>query len=279
MASCSSSKDEDFSIDPDPNTPVVLEAETLLNFDYGLEAQQVYDLYLPQGRTTEDTKVLVLIHGGFWIEGDKSDMTPFVEIIQEAYPNHAIVNMNYVLAGLGTFAFPNQILDIEKVLDQLTYLADELYIKPEFGLIGVSAGAHLAMMYDFVYDTEDRVKFVADIVGPTNFNDPFYSENYPISMMIDMLVDQSAYPEDTHYVEELSPLNHVSTRASPICMFYGDADPLVTQNDGAALENAFDQLGIDHILRVYEGGHGDNWSTTDMDEMFQIIGNFIEVYL
>lgn len=274
-----SSDDNSSGVDPNPDVPVFLEAETQLNVSYGDKTLQVYDLYLPEGRSSETTKVIMLIHGGFWIAGDKSDMTPFVETIQQMYPDHAIVNINYVLAGLGTFAFPNQIYDIEKVINKLTSSSNELGINPEFGLIGVSAGAHLAMMYDFVYDTEDKVKFVADIVGPANFNDPFYSEAYDINMMINMLVDMSAFPEGANLLDELSPITHVSNSSSPICMFYGTTDTVVTYNDGHTLQSAFNQLGIENILKIYEGGHADNWSNEDMAEMFQIIGTYIDAYL
>src|SRR5690606_4594632 len=132
-----------------------------------------YDLYLPEGRTSESTKVIMIIHGGTWIGGDKAEMTPFVAMLRESHPEHAVVNINYVLANENTPAFPNQFLDVESIILKLTEESDLLHINPSFGIIGASAGAHLGLMYDYVYDTEDSVKFVIDIVGPTDFTDPF----------------------------------------------------------------------------------------------------------
>ncbi len=186
--SCSSSFEEvGTSIIDQPIEEEILplEAISMMDVAYGDHPQQKYDIYLPADRTSSKTKVLLLVHGGGWIEGDKSSMTPFIELIKERHPQHAIVNMNYILATITpgvTPAFPNQFLDIDEVIEKLVAEKETLQILPQFGMIGTSAGAHLSLMYDFVYDTEDRVKFVVDIVGPTDFTDPFYSEDPNFSL-------------------------------------------------------------------------------------------------
>lgn len=270
ISSCSSD-------DSSENQPP-LEAEARLNVSYGNHPQQTYDLYLPAGRTTNDTKVIVLIHGGGWTSGDKTDMNSTVTYLQFFHPDYAIVNVNYVLADSENYAFPNQFEDIQTIVQKLTTEKNELHIKPEFGMVGASAGAHLAMMYDYKYDTMDQVKFVADIVGPSDFTDPFFEENFPIAPILAQLVDPSAYPSGTDLLKELSPLFHVSANSSPTCMFYGTEDPLVPASNGINLQLRLDQFGIDNTLRVYNGGHG-NWSNTDLAEAQDIISNYITVYL
>ncbi len=256
-----------------------LEEKTLLNVSYGSHPQQVYDLYLPGGRNLVDTKVIMIIHGGAWIAGDKSDMEGTFQLLKSMYPTYAIANVNYILANENQYAFPNQFLDIQKIVQKLTAEKDELYIVPEFGMIGTSAGGHLAMMYDYQFDASNQVKFVANIVGPTDFTDPFYEENFDIPMMVQALVDPAAYPSGTNYLTELSPAFHVTANSSPTCMFFGTDDPLVPENNGTTLKQKLDQFGVSNTLRVYNGGHGDNWSTQDFNETVSIIGNYIEDYL
>lgn len=256
-----------------------LEAQVHLNVSYGSHPQQVYDLYLPANRTENDTKVLFLIHGGGWTEGDKNDMNGTVALLQSLYPEYAIVNVNYVLANLEQYAFPNQFVDVQTIVNKITSEHQELHIKPEFGMIGVSAGAHIAMMYDYQYDVQDQVKFVADIVGPSDFNDPFYDENFDIPTLIQILADPDFYPNGTDILTELSPVSHVSTASSPTCMFYGNDDPLVPESNGTTLESKLNQFGVENTLRIYQGGHGDNWSFEDVTDMQQIIGDYIEEYL
>ncbi len=264
----------------DDNRPV--DAVTFLNVSYGSDSQQVYDLYLPEGRTSENTKVLLLIHGGGWTQGDKADMNYFVDLLQQKHPNHAIVNVNYVLASLTPPvkpAFPNQFLDLVAVIDQLTSEKENLQILPEFGMIGTSAGAHLSLMYDFVYDIDDQVKFVADIVGPTDFTDPFYANDPNFEQALKLFVDESQYPVGTNYAETVSPLYQMNASVSPALMFYGNQDPLVPLSNGTSLEIALNNWQISHSFTVYEGGHGDDWSAADLLNLQTQISEYIDAYL
>jgi acetyl esterase/lipase len=258
-----------------------LAAETILNVSYGPNSQQVYDIYLPNGRSAENTKVIVLVHGGGWTGGDKSDMENFVSLIQQYHPDHAIVNINYVLASTNPPfipAFPNQFLDLGTVIGQLILQKEELAILPEFGLIGTSAGAHISLMYDYVYDTHDVVKMVADIVGPTNFTDPFYAENPFFGLALNALVDESAYPFGTNYAEVTSPALQVSNTSSPSILFYGNQDPLVPLTNGVLLNDNLSNSSITHSFTVYDGGHGD-WDDTSIINLQLQLTDFINSHL
>ena len=273
ISSCSSNDDEGGSENP------ALEAETRMNVAYGSNPQQVYDLYLPANRNTSDTKLVFLIHGGGWTGGDKNDMIAFVQYIQANHPDKAIVNVNYVLADETHFAFPNQFNDIQAIVQKLTSEREELQINPTFGMIGTSAGAHLAMMHDSKFDNGNQVVFVADIVGPTDFNDPFYVDNFPIEEHLNQLVDQNAYPAGTDFLTELSPITHVGNMTSPTCMFYGTVDPLVPEENGENMKLKLDQNGIQNDLRIYEGSHGNDWSVEAYTELQTIIDSYITTYL
>jgi len=270
--SISCSKDND----KEPTPP--LAEETFLNVSYGNNQLQKYDLYLPANRSAEKTKVIVLIHGGGWTGGDKTDMDFFIPNIKLRHPDHAIVNVNYVLADANTPAFPNQFLDLDAVINKLTDERNELHILPEFALIGASAGAHISLMYDYVYDTDDQIKMVGDIVGPVDFTDPFYSENPDFQFLMAALVDESAYPQGTNYAEVLSPALQVSRSSSPTLLFYGNADPLVPLSNATTLNEALNMEEIDHNFTVYEGGHGD-WSPTDFEDLQTQISTYVDAYL
>jgi len=273
-----------FSCSSDDETPedepiVVLEEETRLNVTYGSHPRQVYDLYLPEGRSNEKTKVIVLVHGGGWTSGDKGDMTQFVTYLREHHPDYAIANINYVLAEIGVPAFPNQFLDLGRVISQLTSQKDALQILPEFGLIGTSAGAHISLMYDYVYDTSSQIKFVADIVGPTDFTDPFYANDPNFSLALQLLTDESAFPAGTDFAVALSPALQVSASSAPSILFYGNQDPLVPLTNGQALATALNTEGITNSFTVYNGGHGDDWSPADVLDLQQKLENFILIHL
>lgn len=267
----------------DPNNSSIdigspLEAETRLEVSYGSDPQQVYDLYLPANRSSEKTKVLVLVHGGGWTDGDKDGMISYVNLIQQNHPDHAIVNVNYVLATVTTPAFPNQFLDLKSVINKLSSEKEELQILPEFGLIGSSAGAHISLMYDYVYDVGDQVKFICDIVGPTDFTDPFYTTNINFPILLSFLIDESAYPNGTNLAQAVSPVFQVNSNSSPTILFYGDEDPLVPLAYGQLLANNLSNAQVTNILTVYSGGHG-NWDTASLTNLQIQLSNFINSHL
>lgn len=249
------------------------------NIYYGLDAQQTYDLYLPANRSSTITKVLVFIHGGGWIQGDKRDMRAYIPLLQKTHPEHALVNINYRLAKLHTrAAFPNQFLDLKLALEHITLKAEEFGIHPEFALIGASAGGHLALQYDNFYDPEDQVKMVCSIVGPTDLTDPFYSENPDFDFALDMLIDESAYPGVSNYAKAVSPAFLVNPNSSATILFYGEEDLLVPTSNGTFLKEKLDAAGVINSLTFYEGGHGD-WENLDQKDLHLQLSSFIDDHL
>ena len=280
--SCSDSDETTTDVitpDTEMEEAVALEALTLTDVSYGSDPAQVYDIYLPAGRSAAKTKIIILIHGGGWTEGDKENVSAFINLVQSQHPDYGVVNMNYMLADPPAIpAFPNQFLDVQAVINQLNDTGSELQFNNEYGFIGLSAGAHIAMMYDYTYDVDDQVKFVANIVGPADFTDPFYADGPGFETYVAALTDETAYPENANYSELLSPAKVVTASASPTLQFYGDQDPLVPLTNGQRLDTALSNAGVPHIFTIYEGGHGD-WDATSYLDVQQKIGAYIDLYL
>jgi acetyl esterase/lipase len=279
--SCSSNTLNTSSQEPTTETPQEepqnLEAQDIFDVSYGDHQQQAYDIYLPENRTTETTKVILLIHGGSWTAGDKSDMNYFLPILQPQLSEYAIVNMNYVLANETTPAFPNQINDVGAVIEHVKNNASEYHINPTFGVIGLSAGAHIGLQYTYAEDTNQDIKMACSVVGPVIFTDPFYSEN-PQFQFVNDLVDENAYPEDTNFEEVLSPALQVSQQSLPTIMFYGESDPLVPLSQANAINDALEANNVAHQLTIYEGGHA-NWSLASYTDLQAKLSTFINDHL
>ena len=259
-----------------------------IDVSYGDHPEQVFDIYLPQGRTTQNTKVLMVIHGGNWINGDKNGLTDFVLDLKENNPNHAIVNINYVLGSESHYAFPNQFFDIKKVIDFIKEKKQEYLINPEFGLIGSSAGGHLALQYTYKYDTVNDVKFVSSLGGPTNFLDPYYEETSAEQMHF--LMDNDHYENSNKtfdrnggqhidFLKILSPAYEVITNSSPTILFYGNEDTIVPISNGIIIDKHLSKQGVTSSLNIYQGGHG-AWKTEDYKEtLHSNLHTFIDAHL
>lgn len=253
------------------------ESLVLRNIKYGTESLQNFDLYLPAGRSEETTKVLVMLHGGSWVRGDKAGINGLVSILLERFPEHAIVNMNYSLAGKDNFAFPNQFEDIQKVLDNITLNTSKYQLQPVFGIIGKSAGGHLGLLFDNVYDKYDQVKFVCSIAGPTNLTDPLYVQKADFKQLHTMLIDTRVFQDNA--LEALSPLHNVHPLTSPSLLLYGKTDQRVPVSNGLDYSRTLKAANVPHELHLFEGGHMKNWSQDNWALTYDRIEVFVKKYL
>ncbi len=128
ILSCQKSLD-DISI----NVPPV----TILNVSYGTDPLQNMDVYLPANRTTTATKVLIMIHGGAWIGGDKTDFAANLDTFRKRLPDYAFFNINYRLSAIPNNLFPAQENDVKAAVQFIYSKASEYLISNKYVLLGV----------------------------------------------------------------------------------------------------------------------------------------------
>ena len=148
-----------------------LEAKTMLNVSYGSSSLQNMDVYLPANRNSE-TKVIVFVHGGIFIGGDKGEYTPVVaELVKR---NYAVVNINYRLVDgsnlqvhkPSSVTVLSQVDDVSAAVDYALNHADEWQIsKSKIAIVGHSAGATLGLLYSYGAKNTGKVKVVANLAG------------------------------------------------------------------------------------------------------------------
>jgi len=269
--SCNS-EDSELNITPSPNDPSTIVAVTSLDVSYGSDEDQKYDLYLPQNRTL-NTKVIVLVHGGSWVGGDKSDMNDYVELIQANLPQYAIVNINYRLADQNNPPFPMQLDDITSIINDLKVRNEEYIISEDYAFIGTSAGGHLSLLWSYAYDSQGDVNMVASIVGPTNLSDDAYlnSTNPAVQAAFAIFGNELS----TQFLETYSPLHRVTNTAPPTVLFYGGQDPLIPNSQGSSLSDRLTQLAVSHEFTFYpEEGHG--WDGQNAIDTWNKLSAFVE---
>ena len=266
--SCSN---EDSEISSEPE---IIEAYEALDVSYGSDSNQVFDIYLPEGRT-ENTKVLFLVHGGSWVGGDKEDMNDVRDYVLQNHPSLGIVNMNYTLAGANSPPVPMQTNDISAVVNYITSNKTSLIISDDIGFIGVSAGAHLSLLWSYANDTNNQVDMVCSIVGPANFTDPaYYNSANPVFQSMYILFGNPSIP----FLESASPYHTATATSPPTLLFYGGQDPLVPNSQGIDLDSQLTNLGVPHEFTFYEEeGHG--WYGQNLTDTFNKISNYINQYL
>tara|TARA_B100000768_G_scaffold109300_1_gene101371 strand:+ start:21731 stop:22597 length:867 start_codon:yes stop_codon:yes gene_type:complete len=252
--------------------PEVVDAYEALNVSYGSDANQVFDIYLPENRTNT-TKILILIHGGSWVSGDKSDMNTIKTFVSALHPDVGIINMNYTLAGVNTPPIPLQTDDISAVVDYISTNKSSLIVSDDIGFIGVSAGAHLSLLWSYAYDDNDQVDMVCSIVGPANFTDPAYYDNLIYQPIYQLFGNPSI-----EFLESASPYHRATTTSPPTLLFYGGMDPLVPTSQGVDMDAQLTSLGVTHEFYFYpDEGHG--WEGDNLIDTTSKISTYIEAYI
>lgn len=256
---------------------ILLKAEDKLNITYGDNNKQVLDLYLPEKRT-EDTKVVLLIHGGFWTAGDKSDLTLYVKTLQNS--GYAVANINYRLAtGGAENVHPAQINDIAKAISFISGKSAEWHISPnKFGLIGASAGAHLALLYTYAYNNDDKVKAVISIAGPTNFNDT-RSQTEVQKLIITNFLGKTQQQDPALYISA-SPITHVSASSKATLLIHGKEDMIVPYQQASDLKVKLDFFKVPNEIYLVEGaGHENVISPANTVIAFGKVLAWLDTYL
>lgn len=246
----------------------------LIDVKYGPDDKQTYDAYLPKNRTL-DTKVLILVHGGGWVQGDKADLNDIKDTAIRELPEYAIININYRLAGLGISPFPMQLNDITSVINHLKNKQDEYSISSDFGFIGTSAGAHLSMLWSYAYDIDNDINVTASIVGPTNLADPAYNNNPELP--VPLIMQGFGINPTRFFLEQFSPYYNVKTTSAPTILFYGGQDPLIPNSQGDNLSAKLELLGVAHEYTFYENeGHG--WAGDNLLDTWTKLKAFITTH-
>lgn len=115
------------------------------NILYGTdESWQVLDVYRPKGRDGERLPVIVSVHGGGWVYGDKERYQYYC--MDLARRGFAVVNFTYRLAP--EYQFPSSLEDTNLVFSWVLDHGDEYGMdKENIFAVGDSAGAHTLGLY------------------------------------------------------------------------------------------------------------------------------------
>jgi acetyl esterase/lipase len=235
---------------------VPLEAREMLNVAYGTDAQQKLDLYLPANRKEDSTKLLVLVHGGAWIEGDKRDFALMVATLQQRFPDYAIANINYRLATVTANHFPAQETDMKAALEHLVQKKGEYAISQKIVLLGASAGGHMATLQAYKNATP-RVSAVVDFFGPVDMVALYNSIADPTNKFAMQILMGGTPASNSVQYQQSSPVNFVSAAAPPTIIFHGGMDDLVDIAQSVDLHRRLQAAGVVTELVTYPtAGHG-----------------------
>lgn len=253
-----------------------------VNYAGGTDPFQTLDLFVPSEALSQPVPVVVWIHGGGWISGDKNGRLSLALVPR----GFAVANIEYRFSQEAIW--PAQIYDCKAAIRWLRAHADQYHLDAKhIGVWGASAGGHLVLLLGNTRGTKalegnegnlhysSDVQLVCDWFGPTDFlkiteqipkADPRHES--PIDAL-GLVAKLLGGPIATHQkqAKQASPITYLSKRCAPTLIVHGDADNIVPLEQSREYYDAAKAVGADVTLHtVPKGGHGNPNFTPDIYE-------------
>ena len=234
--------------------------KSVINVEYGKAGGQALylDLYSPKARTDAKLPVIVIIHGGGWYQGDKSQHADVACYLASCGYAVASINYRFITEEL----FPACLNDCVTAVLWLKDNSGKLGLDgSRIGLFGDSAGGHLVLMTAFAGDKfstdkrslKDSVKCVVAWYPVSDLTAFYYEKNrkLPPELMGGFPLTMSdAY-------KAASPTFYVSKDVPPALVFHGEEDDIVPIKQTETLDGLMKKAGADFTFtRVKKAGHG-----------------------
>lgn len=222
--------------------PLYLPASTILHditycTNNGVDSKM--DIYFPIKFGGGPSPVLIYVHGGAWISGDKKTNVGTPDIPELLSRGYIIATVNYRLAP--EHKFPAQIEDVKCAVRYLRSNAENYNIDPDnIGAFGDSAGGHLVSLLALTNESagfdkgqylnySSSIKAVVDYFGPTNLTDSNFYNIYSVAL-------EQIFGSHENMVNA-SPVKYVKKESPPFLIFQGDRDIIVFQDQSKELYN------------------------------------------
>lgn len=192
------------------------------------------DIYSPLKNVYKKSPVILYVHGGSWVYGNKSlpaALTPVLDTFREQ--GYTIISTSYELMR-NQENFSKQVSDVKDTIRWINANASKYNLDTdEVGLFGISSGAHLSLMAaysdDFSFtDSEElknypcKVKYLIDFAGPTDLSLIDTS-----NLNFDLLKIFSSISDKDKVIQEFNPINYVTSDIPETLIIHSKSDSIV----------------------------------------------------
>ncbi len=234
------------------------------NVSYGDHDRHYLDLVIPKNASVH-SGVILYIHGGGWIAGDKEVYLETLKSNSEKGFISAAINYRY---ADGKKVTCEDILDdIDAALIKIKSLCQEKgVLVNKVMLTGGSAGGHLSLMYAYTRADTASITPVAVVscAGPTDLCDSnFYITQYEedIRKMISKISGGDILNHDLidskSKLDAASPINFVDENTVPTILCHGTIDDVVPYSNATTLYDLLVKFNVECELITFDNsGHG-----------------------
>jgi acetyl esterase/lipase len=262
----------------DPWITPPIAADSLMNLSYDSDTSTKLDLYLPQGRSNDSTPLLIVLHGGSWVAGDKSDMRAWISQLKTVLPKYAIANVNYRLCKTPPVnAFPSQETDVQIAVNYLYSHRSSYNISDRIVILGYSSGGQLALLQSYKRASPVAIKAVVSFSGPSDMVDLYNYQPLLLQWGMQYLMGGSPTSNAMLY-QESSPQTFVGFHTIPSFLVQGGLDSVVPYTQTDALQARLQASNVLHSYLFYPG-EKHIYSDTTRSQAIDSMGNWLHRYI
>lgn len=226
------------------------------------------DLFLPD--VEEPAPVVVCIHGGGWISGDKADChIVATELVRRGY---AAACPDYRLAPL--YTYPAAVEDIRAAVRFLRERGAEVGIDPgRVAAFGNSAGGHLAAFVALSSDPAERSSASVNVAGLTDLTNPSEQHAEIAWDFLQQFLGSSYAGNEERWIEA-SPIHNIRPDAAPVANIHGTLDDVVNPSQSVRFHEALRQAGVTSELLLLPG-EGHSFTPSGFEEVLKFTDQFL----
>ena len=253
----------------DPASPTYVPAASYLGIPYaslpGVKpALLSLDLMLPPRDLANPPPLIISIHGGGMVGGDKSESMASADVWQVIGHSYALASINYRL--MPDAGFPSQLHDVRGAIAWLRAHAEEYgYNGNRIGLWGFSAGGYLALLAGLTEGVEE----LAGSVGPHTDASAHVSAICSYYGTADFRSISPSVPwdylgsNDIDFAAFASPVSHVTEDDPPVFLLHGQRDQYLPVAQAETLYALLQEASVPSELLIVRGamhaGHTGWW--------------------
>lgn len=268
-------KEEIVPVTPIP-TPVTDSIPTAVyDVSYGADEKQSYDYHLPIDFNPA-TPLLILVHGGGWEGGDKSEIRNYQLLVNAQLPAYAVLNINYRLCEVGMPIIEDQVADVRAAIAHFESQQPQ-WQGQKIGL-GYSAGGHL-LAEIALRGNLAQLEGTVLIAGHVDFTVPAYQTTPLTNNYLQNVFGTVTYAQNPTLWEQQSPISHVTTSAPAFQLFYFGMDGLVPALQGQRLHDRLQMRGVSSSLTIYPNDDHFGWTEETRLDMETKLCSFLSSFL
>ncbi|GHU21823.1 hypothetical protein FACS1894172_11610 [Spirochaetia bacterium] len=238
---------------------------------YGPHERNKIDISIPDN-AAGNLNVILFIHGGIWMYGDKNDYPLFLDNFRDRFivasMNHRYIDEDIHMAEV--------IDDVSSAVSFIKEFSSQYGSVNKVVIMGHSSGAHLSLLYAYknYKNSPIPIAFCVSLAAPTDLSDVAFLYNFKKSRMLPLFykvgenatgyrlsdneIGDNGYNESIkEALMSISPLYFVNAGIPPVIIVHDVGDPLVPYSNSAALNSTLHILNVDHdFIASYTGlGH------------------------